>query len=116
MVPVKFNNVYNAAYYIEAHNAPGFSRVAISPNVVSEYLINWKTTNGRGDQVPVQIPLDLSDPSRITVNLSPNRFLILQKLTKDIYDEKVKPFVNGHPEFNSDAELQDFYLNADFSH
>ncbi|MGM0439923.1 MAG: hypothetical protein ACQEP8_02255 [Chlamydiota bacterium] len=55
-------------------------------------------------------------PSEIIVINEEGKKLKLTKLTKELFDEKVKDHVLDGPnlEFKTDQEVQDFYLRPDF--
>jgi|GEM_PF-4888567 len=113
-------------YYLETQNE-GMNPIAIRPEITPPLYFSWEdTSNGRTLRLS-QIFLDDNElDSRITLNQIPKKIEITSikgdryqfiKLTKKIFDEKLKDFVagGGSLNFEDDKQVQDYYLKTHFT-
>lgn len=107
-------------YYVESPNVP-MGRLAIRPSFLQKQATWDDTASG------MIVHLDASSPHWKEVSeKKPNALLekidlifrkhqvTLRFLTLELYNEKLKSKVAGHPAFSSTEELQKYYLNTDF--
>lgn len=105
----------NHVYYVET---PGHTNpVAIKPEIKSS-KITWMDTS-RGKVVPLGSIDNIENLQKgvfdlIEVTSERGEHYTLRKLTLKLYNEKVKPRVMLPPAFDSDEDVQNFYLKSDF--
>ena len=117
---------FNDAYYIECPEeaAPfirhSIAQVAIRPSIhVGEHSARWGTNSWRGEYIfwdtYALSPNDQAVPEVLTF-MKDKYCLKLHRLTRDLFEKKVRPFVAGGPSltFNSDEELRQFFLRGKF--
>jgi len=113
----------NGVYYVDS---PDMNPVAIRPEIRLPSVAWEDTSHGRVLQC-TKLIIDGSeinsstsiDPNRIPNHIdiiSQGKTYKLEKLTNEIFNEKLKDRVAGgkNMNFNSDAALQEYYLKADF--
>lgn len=109
---------FNGVYYVES----SISRepVAIRPHLKNHFM-EWGDTS-RGSHVeldsikftPSPREQPGSIPEKIEILSKRGEKLTLIFLSLELYNNKVKKRVAGRPEFNSQEELQNYYLNTNF--
>ncbi len=90
--------------------------IAIRPRIRSENRIEWDDTTMRGtyftfsqiDYLPSE-----ENPTKIILK-TPNGVIVLEKLTKEVYDEHVRSRVAYNPDFPSTEALQQYFLTTNF--
>lgn len=110
--------VYPYVYMVESSRPRNL--VAISPRIRNERL-EWEDT-GRGTSVSIKEILfsmkltkeNLEIPQQIEVLTEEGEEITLTYLTIELYDEKVKDFVAGQPDFINTEDLQVYYLTTNF--
>lgn len=100
-------------YYIETNTTNrDFAPIAIAPHIIQN-RIEWSDTS-RGDFVFFKnIALSPSE-DKIEITTEEGDKVILKLLTLPIYNEKIRRWAAHQPIFNSDNELQDYYLTTNF--
>ena len=109
---------YEQVYYAETTNRDRpLNLIAIRPKIEGDH-IEWEDTSWgtRFEVMSIQFKQEKTDlfPQQIIISLKNGEAITLQKLTLSIYDEKVKHWVMGKIAFNSDEELQNYYLTTAF--
>lgn len=125
MVQARFHDHFtiNGVYYLESGN-PHTNPIAIRPEFTPPDYISWKdTSHGRILHVK-HVFLDGTEikealvklPERMQIESSSGEIYQLVKLTKDIFDKKLRQRVAGGDSlsFNNDQEVQEYYLKANF--
>jgi hypothetical protein len=115
MQPVIQNS--NAVYFVENAEEFDLPSIAIRPTPFNGGL--KCDGNPRGFKMWGKFDVDGNDgannPRKIIVHSEYGGDIILVKLTNDIYEKHLREYVIGQPKFNTDGELQDFYLKNDFN-
>jgi hypothetical protein len=113
----------DGVYYLESQN-PSMNPIAIRPGVSPPDYISWEdTSNGRilhaskillDGQELVNKPSAL--PNRIEIISSSGETYKLIKLTKQIFENKLKTSVAGGDKlhFQNDQEIQEYFLKTNF--
>lgn len=109
---------YNRVYYVESSELR--NPIAIRPHLINEYM-EWEDTS-RGSHAKIKkirfTPFSKKDPKsipdKIEIVTMEGEIVTLHKLTLNLYNDKVKEFVAGKPDFKTDDELQNYYLNTNF--
>jgi hypothetical protein len=109
--------IVKGVYFVE--NADNFDlpNIAIRPTQISNGIKFEGNPRGFKLQGTVDVEGMNSAPKKIIVHTgqSPDGDVCLVKLTKKIYDDNLKKYVIGQLEFDSDEDVQNFYLNQDFN-
>ena len=119
--------ILGAVYYLESRNQ-NMNPIAIRPEVTSpNYMAWWDTSNGRiiraskilldGNEINLQNPpVNLDPPEKIELISESGEKFELVRLTNQIFNEKLRDIVAGgkYLHFETDQELQDYYLTTDF--
>lgn len=92
-------------------------KVQLNPIVIRPHVVNdrveWEDTD-RGGYIKFQ-KIEISKTHKqIRITGKAGEVILLTLLTLKIYNEKLKHRVSGHPEFSSDDELMNYYLNTNF--
>jgi hypothetical protein len=107
-----FQGVLEHVYHVEAMGSDNFyNPVAIRPTIKNG-VIEWEDTS-RGEHKKIA-KIDVSNDS-IRIKTVEGEEILLTLLTLKRFIDKVEPLVEGTVSFNSDKELQDYYLNTNFS-
>ncbi len=105
----------SSVYYANSKDCT-VNPIAIRPNLTKE-KITWEDTS-RGFSARLATLVTNSEegqePDVIEVTTQDKKNIRLVKLTLDIYNTHVKGRVAGHPKFDSDQEIQNYYLNTSF--
>lgn len=115
------NITYEHVYYVEANQYT--NPIAIRPKIRNK-RIEWEDTSTWGTSFRIvsirTVPPESLDPSHptppqsIEITTEEGFVIVLKELTVPIYNEKLKEWVAGSPEFKNDEELQHYYLTTDF--
>lgn len=113
------NPVYNyeRVYFVESTQREHTNKIAIRPKIYPNKVVWENTSRGKSlDIKRVKAPENLTDeaPAEIALVDKQNKVVRLRELTLEIYNEHVKAYVAGSPEFTSNEELQEFYLKQNF--
>lgn len=106
------NHQYNHVYYVEGTGKRSFNLIAIEPRVI-EKRIEWQDTS-RGVCLNVINVTSEENEEKISILTREGEIVILTLLTLHLYNEKVKRYVAGSPEFCSTEEIQQYYLTTNF--
>lgn len=120
---------FKGVYYLESQN-PSMNLIAIVPEIVAPNYFSWgDTSNGRtvrfskikinGEEMKANLGLNVEGkdlPERIEILAINGNLYKLVKLTIDIFNKELKERVAGGEglNFNSEEELQSYYLQTDF--
>ncbi len=118
MSPITLEGVY----YVESPDRP-LGHIAIRPKFM-EHDAEWDDTSmgvavhlddssPHWEQVHTTSPENLIDRISLVYNRT-KRAITFQYLTLDIYNEKLKSKVAGHPSFSSTKDVQEYYLKTNF--
>jgi hypothetical protein len=89
--------------------------LAIRPTFESNKVM-WEDT-GPGTVVNMKnAVMPGNSPEKIEFETDKGQHITLTKLTVDLFNNKIRDRAAGHPEFHSDKELQDYYLNTNFDY
>lgn len=112
------STMYNRVYYVHSSNPEvTMNLIAIRP-IIGDHLIEWGDTSwgtrlqfkrididkDKNDQYPKEIRIITKDGQEITLTL----------LNLENYNAHVREWVVGQISFNSDEELQQYYLKTNF--
>ncbi len=133
--------LFNGVYYVECSEEDALSirhstaPIAIQPMIDGQkHIAEWRTNSFRGDwvswdrvganvgeyvhpqDVPSRDPTIVRDCPDEIVLVCQDHVLRLQKLTKELFDQKVRAhvFAGNTLAFESDASVQQYYLKANF--
>lgn len=109
---------YNQVYYVESPYIRNL--VAIRPHIKDD-LIEWEDTD-RGSHASIEkirftpSPKEHPEaiPEKIEIITNEGEPITLRKLTLPLYDKEVREYVAGKPKFESEEELQKYYLDTNF--
>jgi hypothetical protein len=120
--------ILSDVYFVES-NVPGHlaGNLAICPRLI-ELEGEWKNMSrcewqdtGRGRYVllhliepPAQRNWKDSPPRSFKIISPDGEEVVFKRLTKELYDIFVKPTAVGHPEFDSDEAVRDYYQRTQF--
>lgn len=100
-------------YYVHSKDP----KVLLNPIAIRPYVlgdrVEWEDTD-RGGYIKFE-KIEISPSHRqIKITGKNSEVVLLTLLTLKIYNERLKHLVGGHPEFSSDEELMNHYLNTNF--
>ena len=114
---------FKAVYYLESQN-PNMNPIAIRPELTPPNYIAWEdTSNGRilrfskilldGEEMQGKLE---KIPETIEFISKDNEIYKLVKLTVSLFNQELKEHVAGGEslKFQTDEELQNYYLKTDF--
>lgn len=110
---------YEDVYYVEAENKKHLNPIAIRPKIFEDH-IEWDDTSRGGFAKYKEIKMEPSsggskeNPNKIIVKTNEGDRIIFCRLNLDIYNDKVKEWVYDQPEFKSEKDLKEFYLDGMF--
>lgn len=119
---------FRGVYYVESDNQD-VNPIAIRPEITPQWVAWEDTGNGRSfsyehikiDDEPLELKSENpeSPPSEVPEVIefsSPKGHFKLRKLTKEFFDNHLKNRVaaGGSLNFNSDQDVQEYYLKTDF--
>lgn len=113
--------IYEQVYYVDsAQTSRPLNPIAIKPSIFGN-KIKWNDT-GRGQFIEAS-EIKCESPKKIDATHPPEEIIIvthtgdkiiLKVLDLKTYNSKLRAHVEGHPNFDSDKELQDYYLHKNF--
>lgn len=112
---------YEQVYYVETMGSNDeYNPIAIKPRITGKKMIWNDTAHGVAIKVSKILLFNGKDtkdetPDTICIQTDHNIGLKLTKLTLEVYRDKVKDRVEGKIDFQTDEELKNFYLNANFT-
>lgn len=116
MNPLNSAQKIHAVYYVESSGTARrpVDPIAIDPSIAG-HRIQWNNT-GRGafrDFKNIKLLQGDTVPKTIEISIGENEVITFRLMTKDLFDQHLKdafPDLN----FDTDQEVQNFYLNTDF--
>lgn len=119
---LKTEYFYNTVYYVEAADKKMIlNPLAIKPKFFDNRVEWFDTSRGNAFQIKqLIISPDLKDrtfgkwPSKIEMVTDSGKRITLVLLDIRIYNEKIKSMLARSPEFNSDQDLEEYFLNTNF--
>lgn len=110
---------YEAVYYVhtEEKSVP-LNPIGIKPRIQNGKAWWDDTTPGRGRSfriTNVEMNQAETPPKKIEITTDDGKKVTLTYLTLDVYNKNVREKVVGKLNFNSDQEVQAYYLTTDFS-
>lgn len=116
-----------SVYYVssaEISEPSSFNRIAIRPTI-DHKRISWEDTERGSFFIFETINLNRDDiqeyqdkkipPKRIKFKTNKGKEIELELLTSEVFDRSIKNNVAGSLSFQSNEELQNYYLNQQFS-
>ena len=110
---------YSQVYYAENLDGKEINPVAIRPEIRPNVVFWEDTSRGRmvkGTTILNEAVLGDAPPDVIEIASDREGRFRLEKLTKDVYDSKVKRRVAGSPDFASTEAIQEYYLTTNFEY
>lgn len=106
--------IFQQVYYVESKRPR--NPVGIRPYIEKD-LIEWENTSSgsyvRFSKISIT-PQESKLPDEIKVITVDGEKITFRKLTLELYNQRVKEFVAGSPDFASDEDLQNYYLETNF--
>lgn len=116
MQPAQPVKVFEKIYYVQSTKR-SLNPIAICPKI-RDKMIEWGDTNKGTSLHYKRVNLSTNDskdvPKTIEVITEDQEKIILTYLTLDLYNKHVRSRVAEQPNFKSEEELQNFYLNENF--
>ncbi|MCH9609205.1 MAG: hypothetical protein S4CHLAM45_04280 [Chlamydiales bacterium] len=115
------SQTFDAVYFV-SYNDPKLrlDPIAIRPTFESHHVI-WEDT-GRGTSLNLK-KINISSeskkaksPEKIEIETKNGKHITLTKMTLNLFNEQVRNQAAGNPDFHSDSELQEYYLNTNFDY
>lgn len=114
--PIK--TMFNRVYYVHSPDPDlTLNLIAIRPRLM-DHRIEWEDTSWGTRFEIADIDMDKGEtdeyPREIKIRTKEGQKIILSLLNLENYNRHVKEWVVGQKNFNSDEELQQYYLKTDF--